>query len=150
MSKFNIKFYTASNFDDDKGSFIYIKCKINKKSAILLIDTGASRTCFDQGCLKKFFKKKDKITYLHQDIATYGIGEAEIKSNIIVIDNIKLGRLAISGQSVALTDLSGVNSVLEKSINLHIDGVIGNDIFEKYTTIIDYRKRIIRFYENEM
>lgn len=137
----NIKFTKLSDIDEDGGSLIYLTCKINKKKVNLIIDTGASRTCIDRSCYENIVLGTDKHI-LKKNVKTAGVGDNQIKSKLVQVDEIKFNRLEIRNFVIVVTDLSNINVVLGNK--LRIDGVLGNDILEEYKAVIYYHKNILK------
>ena len=122
---------------EDDGSHLLIKAKINGKNAKLLIDTGASRTVFDQEKIlgfvnDKFFEKHDKLST--------GLGTNSMPTSTVTIKSFRLSELQIENFNAVLLDLQHVNTTYGQLGYSAIDGVLGNDILAKYKAIINYKK----------
>ena len=114
-----------------------IKAKINGKNAKLLIDTGASRTVFDQEKIRwfvndKFFEKHDKLST--------GLGTNSMPTSTVTIKAFKLGELIVENFPAVLLDLQHVNTTYDQLGYNAIDGVLGNDLLTKYKAVINYKK----------
>ena len=141
--KHTLKLYKITEFDNEGGFMIYVKCKINHKKANLIVDTGATRTIINlDSCKKLMISSKDENGD-NIRIETKGIGSNNLTSVPITIDEITLNRLHIKNADAFATDLSDSVDVLKDKA--HIDGIMGSDILNQYSSVIDYGKCVIRF-----
>ena len=123
------------------GFHIMIQGRINGKEANFLVDTGASRSVFDQKNIANFienpqFKKKKGITA--------GVGGNKLKSATFDIENLCLGDLEIKHYNAVALDLENIYESYEKVHLPKIDGIIGSDLLVKHKAVISYRKKKIR------
>ena len=122
----------------DSGFHLLISLHINGKSARVLIDTGASQTVFDKIQIKKFLKEEKFES--HDKLST-GLGTNDMKSHLVVIDIMKIGKTEIKNHKAVVMDLSHVNVAYKQMKQKPIDGVLGSDILKKYKAVIDYGKK---------
>ena len=133
------KFKTAISFKifkvDENGFHLSLSAKINGKKSNLILDTGASRSVFD----KKISKlTKNSAEAKPSDKLSTGIGNTKLKSELLEIDEIKIGDLIIKNYETVLIDLSYVNEAYRQSGNKKIEGILGCDILKKYKAMIDF------------
>jgi predicted aspartyl protease len=114
-----------------------LKTKINGKNARLLIDTGASRTVFDQERIMQFVSQK---IFESNDKLSTGLGTNSMPTSMVSLKSLKIGDLLIDNFQAVLLDLQHVNNTYYKLGHTAIDGVLGNDILVKYKAVIDYKK----------
>jgi predicted aspartyl protease len=125
----------------DKGGYhIAVNAKINSKIALLIVDTGASRSVFDKERIKRFLNK-ESFTNL-EELST-GLGTNSMTSQSTIIEKFEIGKLEITKYEAVLLDLSHVVTSYERIGLKPIDGVLGSDILKKYAAVIDYKKKII-------
>lgn len=122
----------------EDGFHLLISLRINGKSARVLIDTGASRTVFDKTQIKKFLKEEKFET--HDKLST-GLGTNKMKSHLVAIEKISIGKIEIRNYKSVVIDLSHVNVAYRQMKQKPIDGVLGSDILKKYKAVIDYGKK---------
>jgi predicted aspartyl protease len=122
---------------EDDGAHLLIKAKINGKNAKLLIDTGASRSVFDQEKIRAFVN--DKFFEKHDKLST-GLGTNSMPTSTVTIKSFKLGELLIENFNAVLLDLQHVNTTYVQLGYKAIDGVLGNDVLMRYKAVIDYKK----------
>jgi len=119
----------------DDGFHLLINVRVNAKPARLIIDTGASQTVFDKTNIKKFLKKEKFET--HDKLST-GLGTSNMKSHLVVIEKIEIGKIIIRKYKTVVIDLSHVNVAYKQMKQKPIDGVLGSDILKKHKAVIDY------------
>ncbi len=122
---------------EDDGSHLLIKSKINGKIARLLIDTGASRSVFDEERIRQFVSDK---SFIQHDKLSTGLGTNSMPTSTVTLKSLKLGDLVIENFDAVLLDLKYVNGTYGTLGYSAIDGVLGNDILVKYKATINYKK----------
>jgi predicted aspartyl protease len=125
----------------EDGSHLFCKAKINGKNSRILIDTGASRTVFDQTRISLFVNEKSVIQ--NEKLST-GLGTNSMPTSILTLKSFKIGDLKIENFEAVLLDLQHVNITYGTLGHEPIDGVLGNDILVDYKAVIDYDKKILR------
>lgn len=103
-----------------------------------VIDTGASRSVFDNS-LEKYFKTIENDP--RDEVLSAGIGIGTLESRTGIIRNIQFGDLKIKKLRVALIDLSHINDLYAKYNSAKICGLIGSDFLNKYKAVIDYANK---------
>lgn len=127
------------NIEDD-GSHLLVKTKINGKNARLLIDTGASRTVFDEEKILQFVNSK---SFVEHDKLSTGLGTNSMRTSSVILKSLKVGNLTIDSFNAVLLDLKHVNDTYGKLGYSAIDGVLGNDILVKFNATINYKKLML-------
>ncbi len=128
------------NIEDD-GLHLIVDAMINEKACKLLIDTGASRTVFDQTRILQFVKSTE---FEKHDKLSTGLGTDSMPTSTTTLNDFKIAGIVISDFKAVLLDLSHVNSSYEKMGYDPIDGVLGSDILNKLKAIIDYPKLMLK------
>lgn len=130
---------------EDDGYHIMIPARINGMDANLLVDTGASRTVFDNQNISRFlpevreeFEKNDKLST--------GLGTNTLESFVTSIDELELGDLLVQNYQTVILDLMHVNESYSKLELPIIDGVLGSDLLKKFDAEIYYKKKIIKLF----
>lgn len=104
----------------------------------IIIDTGASHTCFDVD----FFKThcEDETTHNKEGL-NVGIGSSELKTQIAPMTDLKIGRFKVHDFQVVLLSLEHVNNAY-KSVNIpKAHCILGSDFFVSYNAVIDYSQQ---------
>ena len=130
------------NIEND-GFHLMLKGFINAIPANFLIDTGASRTVFDQNGIMKFvtmpsFEDNEKLST--------GLGTNEMPSKVLEINELQFGKLKINKYQAVSLDLSHVHFSYQNLGLPSIDGVLGGDLLKTYKAVINYKTRKIKFY----
>ena len=128
---------------EDDGFHLMVPVKINRKKAILLLDTGASRTVFDQESILRFLPEVREDFEKNEKLST-GLGTNTLESEITQLKNIKIGDLRIRNYYAVILDMSHVNESYRKVDLCPIDGVIGSDLLKEYNAVIDYSKGTLK------
>ena len=132
---------------DLEGCHIFIEVKINDKTALMLLDTGASRTVFDIRKIKHYIGRSKK-NFSPIEGTTTGLGTSTLKAQVANLNIFELDKIQIRNFAAILIDMIHVNKSY-KIIGLpEIAGVIGSDIFLEYKAVIDYDKKNIKLKTN--
>ena len=107
-----------------------------------IIDTGASKTVMDKN-LSSYYELMDSDDM--EDYQSAGINQGMMETSVGKLTYLRFGDLKITGQKVALIDLSHVNEIYGKYTSYRIAGLLGGDILMLHQCIIDYAAKIIRF-----
>lgn len=127
---------------DDNGFHIGITCMLNNKKANVIVDTGASRTVFDNNRIHLF---ADTSRQVPVESHSTGLGTNTMQSALITIDSFNIGKIYIKNFDIVLLDMKHVN---ESYVNIGlqpIDGVIGCDILFRFKATINLKKQHIVF-----
>lgn len=121
---------------EDDGYHLLTTIQINGKEALLIIDTGASRTVFDENRIVDFIGHSNLIE--HNKLSS-GLGTNTMTSKKVKIDTLKLNGLLLSNYEATLLNLHHVNESYQKIGLSAIDGILGGDILHDYHAVIDYK-----------
>ena len=122
----------------EKDNFhLFISAKIGRKKARLLLDTGASKTAFDQEQIVRFVDASKLRKY---EINYIGLGSIQVETHLISLPSFKLGNIKILTYEIAVLDLSHVNQAYQSLGFPTIDGVLGSDLLYQFKAIINYPK----------
>jgi hypothetical protein len=105
---------------------------------ILVLDTGASKTTFDETTLAQ---ANETLTLTLSDGLSTGLGTTTMTSSTAIISDMCIGSLALNKFEVAVLDLSTINTAYRQLGHPEVLGVLGGDILMKYKAVIDYGKR---------
>lgn len=137
---YTVKFYLIE-FEPD-NYHIYIKGKLQGYPLNIIIDTGASHTCFDLD----FFKKIDPEALLVSNNGTnVGIGTDQFDTAITSIRNFKISRYKIPDFQAILLSMNHINNIYATAGFPQIDAILGSDFFVTYQAIIDYSTQKLTF-----
>jgi len=125
---------------EKKNFHLFVIINIGKKFARLLLDTGASKTVFDKGKILKFVKLSRLLAHEGKSV---GLGISDAETQVVKLNNIQIGKLAINSFEVAVLDISNVNITYNQISIPDIDGVLGSDFLMKYKATIDFNKGVL-------
>lgn len=103
------------------------------KAFTLVLDTGASKTAFDQTTLLS----EDALLQPSDRVST-GLGTNNMASSTAIIHDMYIGGLLLENFEVAVLDLSTINIAYRQLNHPEVLGVLGGDILMKYRAVIDY------------
>lgn len=124
---------------EQDGFHLMTKASANGQTINLLIDTGASRSVFDNASLERILQiQVDSLEQNHQLSA--GIGTNQLESRFLQLHRFRLGDLEISDYQAVLIDMGDVNRLYTQLGLPAIEGILGGDILKEMNAIIDYGK----------
>jgi len=130
------------NIEDD-GLHLIVDSEVNGKMCRLLIDTGASRTVFDQNRILNFISETELE---HHEKLSTGLGTDSMPTSSTMLAEFKIGDVNLRDFHAILLDLSHVNTSYNKMGFDKIDGVLGSDVLNQFDAIIDYRRKRLTLY----
>ncbi len=125
----------------EDGFHPLVNISIFGKPFILVLDTGASKTAFDQASL---FEAYEHAVVTTSDRLSTGLGTNSMASSTAIIHDLYIGSLLIDEFEVAVLDLSTINIVYGQLGHPDVLGVLGGDILMKYKAVIDYGKQKLK------
>ncbi|MBW6482078.1 MAG: retroviral-like aspartic protease family protein [Vicingaceae bacterium] len=128
---------------ENDGFHLQLKVRINELVANLILDTGASRSVFDESRITLFTTNNHVED--NERLST-GLGTNTMTSKNVILEKLQLNELIIENYEATVLNLSHVNESYEKLELESIDGVLGSDILAEYNAIIDYGKKELIFF----
>jgi hypothetical protein len=116
-----------------------IKVSVFGKPFTLVLDTGASKTAFDQETL---FAEGISITA--SDSLSTGLGTNSMTSHTTILSDLFIGDLHVSDFEIAVLDLSTINIAYRQLNHPDVLGVLGGDVLMKYKAVINYGKKTLK------
>lgn len=115
----------------------------NGQKGNMIIDTGASKTVFDETFVSHFLTEVKNVDTDN----SFGINGQIEEAKIGTITEINFGNLKITDYQCLLIDLSHINKVYETLEKPNIIGLIGSDFLMEYQAIINYKKETLTLYK---
>jgi predicted aspartyl protease len=134
--KITIPLHTIDLQDD--GYHLLVEVKIGRERFKVVLDTGASKTVFDQTLLANALTPIDLQA---TNRLSAGLGTLTMESFTAVLPELRIGRLKLPNFEVAVLDLSTINQAYAQLNHPQVLGVLGGDILMRYNAIINYSKR---------
>ena len=125
--------YLSKKFQILKSGHLVTDCLVNGVSAKLIIDTGASNSCIDSNS-SEIFKVKVENCDEQASSATEKIKNMFISKN----NSINIVGFDIKNFKLFVFDMNHINENLRENESIKINGIIGNDILNKYEAIINF------------
>ncbi len=129
---------------ENDGFHIMVKGSINGKPANFLLDTGASRSVFDQERIQKFLFNAE---FEQNERLSAGLGTSSMPTLIATIGQIAIGDFKVNDYKAVLIDLLHVHLSYQELNLPEIDGVIGGDILFHHKAVINYKTKTLKLYE---
>lgn len=136
--QYHIKFKLVTLEPDNYH--IVLKASIEGKPLNVIIDTGASHSCFDLNFIRKLLPE---LSMEDNDGLNVGVGTSDFESKLSTIQNLRLGRFLLKQYDVVLLDMSNINQAYEMMHKPLIHGIIGSDFLMKYKALVDYGERVL-------
>jgi predicted aspartyl protease len=121
---------------ENDGYHLLTTILINGKNALLIIDTGASRSVFDETRIIDFIGHSNLAE--HDKLST-GLGTNTMTSKKVMLETLDLKGLILNNYEATLLNLHHVNESYQKIGLAPIDGILGGDILMDYNAVIDYK-----------
>lgn len=125
------------NIEGD-GFHLQAKVKINGKVALVIVDTGASRTVFDRDEIRKYLKREEVATH---DRMSTGLGTSSMESQVVTLGSFSIGQLTLRKFPSVILDLQHVNQTYTALGFPLIAGVLGSDVLVANKAIIDFARK---------
>lgn len=127
------------NIEGD-GFHLQAKVKINGKPALVIVDTGASRTVFDQTEIARFLKKE---AIADHDRMSTGLGTSSMISQVVTLGSFAIGKLKLENFPAVVLDLQHVNHTYDALGFPAIAGVLGSDVLVANKAVINFDKKTL-------
>jgi len=127
---------------EEDGFHIMVEVFVNGQPARMLVDTGASRSVFDQERISRFFEENPELEV--NEKKSTGLGTRDMESQGLYLEELRIGELKIRNYPAVVLDMSHVNLSYNELDLPPIDGVLGSDILMKYGAVINYGKGSMR------
>jgi predicted aspartyl protease len=125
----------------EDGFHPLVNISVFGKPFVVVLDTGASKTAFDQSMLLQ--AHEHAIVTLSEKLST-GLGTNTMASSTAVIHDLYIGDFLIAEFEVAVLDLSTINIAYRQLGHPDVLGVLGGDILMKYKAVINYGKQVLK------
>jgi predicted aspartyl protease len=130
---------------EEDGCHIVVPAEINGKKANMLIDTGASKTVFDQNRIRNYLRDKNRSFLKNPQLST-GLGTTTLESHYTKLSRFRLGDWQVRAFPAILLDLANVNQSYALLGIPPIDGVIGSDLLKELQAQINFKSGVLKVY----
>ncbi|WP_316793575.1 retropepsin-like aspartic protease [Pedobacter frigoris] len=127
----------------DDGFHLLVEIVVFGQKLLAVVDTGASRSVFDQTFIKAHLKDLEAPEETHATtlFATSSTFQA-------LIPKLKIGRLKLQDYNAVALDLETVNQAYQDLGHPQVIAIIGSDLLLKYQAVINYKKMKLYLYES--
>ena len=126
--------YTEVPFTFTRVNHIVIHAHVNGEDVVLIVDTGASRTCIAESCAERLGLTPGKVEKVAVSFALPKKTKALSK-----LESVDIGSLHLTNFETWLVDFSYINMLVQMKGEEFCDGVLGADILKQTSAVIDYR-----------
>lgn len=115
---------------------IVVPAKINGEDVVLIVDTGASRTCIAESCAERLGLQSGRVEAVAASFALPKKTKALSK-----LESLDIGSLRLTDFETWIVDFSYINMIVQWQGEEFCDGVLGADILISKSAVIDYKCR---------
>ncbi|MCC7302362.1 MAG: clan AA aspartic protease [Bacteroidia bacterium] len=123
------------------GYHLLTRISVNGMPALVVVDTGASRTVFDAERIRELEKKQRARKH---PMLSSGLGTSTMESQVLVISRLQIGSFILKNYKSILLDLSHVNQSYEQLGLSPVCGVLGSDLLKKFRARISFPQKSLR------
>lgn len=120
----------------EDGSHLLCPVFLNNRAGIMVIDTGASASIFDEKRILNYIASETVKTV--NDKVSSGLGVDTIRVSEFTLDKLQLGELRLYGLKFSALKLDSINRAYLKLGYQPIEGIIGADLLRRFKAVIDY------------
>jgi len=132
---------------EEDGFHLFIEAEVNGNKALLLVDTGASKTVFDKTKIIQLLGlNQEEPEFEPSPHLSAGLGTNTMESNLVTLDRLQIGDLVLTDFEAVVLDINHVNISYDMLGHSGIDGVLGSDILKLYDAVIYYKKKMLKLY----
>ena len=123
-----------------KTKHLTCKISINGVEGLFLVDSGASNSCIEIESEKKFKLDKYKKSYSAS-------GAAKEKFDVLKSKKAEISheKFVVEKLNFLLIDMKPINTAINESESIIIDGILGADFLVKKKVVLDYKKLTMTF-----
>jgi predicted aspartyl protease len=126
--------YIEVPFTVTRVNHIVVHAKVNGEDVLLIIDTGASRTCIAESCAERLGLTPGRV----EKVAVSFALPKKTKASCI-LKSLDVGSLHLTDFETWLVDFSYINMLVQMKDEEFCDGVLGADILRRMSAVIDYK-----------
>jgi clan AA aspartic protease (TIGR02281 family) len=126
--------YVEVPFTVTRVNHIVIHAKINGEDVVLIVDTGASRTCIAESCAERLGLTSGRLEKVAVSFALPKKTKALSK-----LESLDIGSVRLTNFETWLVDFSYINMIVQMKGEEFCDGVLGADILRRTSAVIDYK-----------
>src|SRR5260370_42378241 len=125
--------YIEVPFTVTRVNHIVVHAKVNGEDVVLIVDTGASRTCIAESCAERLGLTSGRVEPVIASLALPKKTKTWSK-----LESLDIGSLHLTNFETWLVDFSYINMIVQIKDEEFCDGVLGADILRRTSAVIDY------------
>ena len=125
--------YIAVPFTYTRVNHIVVHARINGEDVVLIVDTGASRTCIAESCADRLGLRSGRVE------KAVSLALPKKTKALSKLESLEIGSLHLTNLETWLVDFSYINMIVQMKGEEFCDGVLGSDILKRTSAVIDYR-----------
>src|SRR5258705_1273451 len=126
--------YIEVPFRLTRVNHIVVQAKVNGEDVILIVDTGASRTCIAESCAERLGLTSGRVEKVAVSFALPKKTKALSK-----LESLDIGSLHLTNFETWLVDFSYINMIVQWQGEEFCDGILGADILMSRSAVLDYK-----------
>jgi clan AA aspartic protease (TIGR02281 family) len=126
--------YVEIPFTVTRVNHIVVQAKVNGEDVVLIVDTGASRTCIAESSAERLGLTVGRVEEVAVSFALPKKTKALSK-----LKSLDIGSLRLTDFDTWLVDFSYLNMIVQWQGEEFCDGVLGADILMSTSAVIDYK-----------
>ena len=126
--------YIEVPFTVTRVNHIVVHAKVNGGDVVLIVDTGASRTCIAESCAERLGLASGRVEKVAVSFALPKKTRALSK-----LESLDIGSLHMTDFETWIVDFSYINLIVQMKGEEFCDGVLGADILKSKSAVIDYK-----------
>ena len=128
--------YTEVPVTITRVNHIVVHARVNGEDVVLIVDTGASRTCIAESCAGRLGLTSGRVEEVAVSFALPKKTKALSK-----LESLDIGSLHLTDFETWIVDFSYINMIVQWQGEEFCDGVLGADILISKWAVIDYKCR---------
>jgi predicted aspartyl protease len=126
--------YIEIPFTLTRVNHIVIHAQANDEDVVLIVDTGASRTCIAESCAERL-----GLTFGAAEPVAASLALPKKTKSLTKLESLDIGALHLTDFETWIVDFSYINMVVGMKGEELCDGVLGTDILARKSAVIDYK-----------
>ena len=110
-----------------------VHAKVNGEDVVLIVDTGASRTCIAESCAERLGLTAGRV----ETVASLAVPKKT--KALSKLESLDIGSLHLTNFETWIVDFSYINMIVQWQGEEFCDGVLGADILTSKSALIDYK-----------
>jgi clan AA aspartic protease (TIGR02281 family) len=127
--------YIEVPFTVTRVKHIVIQARVNEEDVILVVDTGASRTCIAESSVARLGLVSGRIE------KTADLSLPKKTAALSNLESLEIGALRMENVEAWIVDFSYINMIVQLKGEESCDGLLGADILLRKSAVIDYKCR---------